>query len=172
MGLGSTPAYSAPENFNDVQNVSFQSDLWSLAVTLFELVSGSLPFECLSVMLAFASIAGNMDEKAPDVRDRAPEHVRSDISSAFAAVIAKGLEKKAVNRFRTVDEMATALHGCLVQRGEEMYSAFISYRVFSERFHALLLYEVLNNTITPGGVRVIVYLDAKRLVRRRKTMRQ
>jgi hypothetical protein len=67
-------------------------------------------------------------------------------------------------RFQTVDEMATALHGCLVQRGEEMYSAFISYRVFSEKFHAHLLYEVLNNTITPGGHRVIVYLDAKRLV--------
>jgi predicted kinase len=105
-----------------------------------------------------------MDETAPDVRDRAPEHVRAGISSAFAAVIARGLEKRMEARFQTVDEMATALHGCLVQRGEEMYSAFISYRVFSEKFHAHLLYEVLNNTITPGGHRVIVYLDAKRLV--------
>ena len=28
----------------------------------------------------------------------------------------------------------------------------------------MLLYEVLNNTITPAGHRVIVYLDVKRLV--------
>jgi hypothetical protein len=32
------------------------------------------------------------------------------------------------------------------------------------QFHAMLLYEVLNNTITPAGHRVIVYLDVKRLV--------
>jgi hypothetical protein len=28
----------------------------------------------------------------------------------------------------------------------------------------MMLYEVLNNTITPAGNRVIVYLDVKRLV--------
>jgi hypothetical protein len=32
------------------------------------------------------------------------------------------------------------------------------------QYHAMLLYEVLNNTITPAGHRVIVYLDVKRLV--------
>ncbi len=32
------------------------------------------------------------------------------------------------------------------------------------QMHANLLYEVLNNTITPAGNRVIVYLDVKRLV--------
>jgi serine/threonine protein kinase len=148
----------------DVKNISFQSDIWSLAVTLFQLVSGKLPYEFPSVAVASIVIAGNMDEKAPDVRDLAPEQIRSGISTTFAAVLAKGLEKRVKNRFQTVDEMATALHGCLVQRGEEVYSAFISYRVFSEKFHAHLLYEVLNNTITPAGQRVIVYLDAKRLV--------
>jgi hypothetical protein len=51
-----------------------------------------------------------------------------------------------------------------VTRGETVYSAFISYRVFSEKYHALSLYEALNNTTTPGGHRVIVYLDVKRLV--------
>jgi serine/threonine protein kinase len=148
-----------------VKGVSFQSDIWSLAVTLFQLVSGKLPFEFPSVAVASIVLAGNLDEKTPDVRDLAPDHVRSGISSAFAAVIAKGLEKRVKDRFQSVDEVATALHGCLVQRGEDVFSAFISYRVFSEKFHAHLLYEVLNNTITPGGHRVIVYLDAKRLVR-------
>ena len=31
--------------------------------------------------------------------------------------------------------------------------------------HAALLYDALNNTITPAGHRVIVYLDVRRLVK-------
>jgi len=34
------------------------------------------------------------------------------------------------------------------------FSTFISYRVFSEKIHAMLLHEVLNNTVTPSGHRV------------------
>jgi hypothetical protein len=52
-----------------------------------------------------------------------------------------------------------------VEQGEALYSVFISYRVASERFHAALLYELLNNTITPAGHRVIVFLDSRRLVK-------
>jgi len=60
--------------------------------------------------------------------------------------------------------MASTLYACLVDGGEEAYSTFISYRVFSEKFHAMLLHEALNNTVTPAGHRVINYLDVKRLV--------
>ena len=31
--------------------------------------------------------------------------------------------------------------------------------------HAALLYDALNNTVTPAGHRVIVYLDVRRLVK-------
>jgi hypothetical protein len=132
---------------------------------MFHLVSGVLPFDCSSPIVASISIAGDMNSKAVDVRDVAPENLRSNISSAFAQVLAKGLEKKLERRYQSVDEMASALHGCLVQRGEDIYTVFISYRVFSEKYHAMLLYELLNNTATPAGHRVIVYLDAKRLVK-------
>ena len=160
-----TLPYCSPESFNDVKNISFPSDIWSLAVTLFHVTSGKLPFEAPDVITASIQIGSNLDLPPPDVRDFAPETVRADISTAFAKVVSKGMEKRIVNRYRNVDEMATALHGCLVSSGENMYSAFISYRVFSERYHAMMLYEVLNNTITPMGNRVIVYLDVKRLVK-------
>ncbi len=139
--------------------------MWSLAVTLFQLVTGDVPFTEQSAAALSVAIAGDLDKPSPDVRDRAPELVRSNISSAFASVISKGMEKRIEKRYQTIDEFASDLHGCLVQRGESLYSAFISYRVFSQKYHAMMLYDVLNNTTTPAGHRVIVYLDVKRLVK-------
>ena len=160
-----TPAYSSPENFNDLEKVAFATDVWSLAASMFHLVSGKLPFDARTPLAASVNIAGDMDAKPPDVREAVPEELRANISSAFAEVLKKGLEKKIENRYQTISMFQKALHGCLVQKGEEMYSAFISYRVFSEKYHASLLYDALNNSVTPAGHRVIVYLDAKRLVK-------
>ena len=160
-----TPAFSSPESFTDPSQVSFATDIWSVGVTLFHLISGSLPFDCSSPIAASINVAGDMESKAPDVRDIASAAVRANISSLFSEVIAKCLEKFQQKRFASVDALATALYGCLVEKGEAMYSAFISYRVFSEKYHAQLLYELLNNTVTPSGHRVIVYLDTKRLVK-------
>lgn len=132
---------------------------------LFEMVAGNPPFGRIKDPLsAGAQIAGDFHQAAPDVRDEAPEQVRSGLSSAFAGVIARGLRKKPAERFQTTDEFASALYSCLVDAGEGSYSTFISYRVFSEKLHAQLLHEVLNNSVTPEGHRVINYLDVKRLV--------
>ncbi len=49
------------------------------------------------------------------MRDAAPEEVRANISTGFAAVVARGMQKRVENRFATADEMATALYGCLVR---------------------------------------------------------
>jgi serine/threonine protein kinase len=160
-----TPAYSSPENFNDLEKVAFATDVWSLAASMFHLVSNKLPFDARTPLAASVNIAGDMEAKPPDVREAVPEELRANISSAFAEVLKKGLEKKIENRYQSISMFQKALHGCLVQKGEEMYSAFISYRVFSEKYHASLLYDALNNSVTPAGHRVIVYLDAKRLVK-------
>ena len=141
------------------------SDVWSLAVTLFHLVSGTLPFAEQTAAALAVAIASDLDKPSPDIRDCSPENVRSGISSVFAAVILKGMEKRLEKRYHSIDEFASDLHGCLVQKGEGLYSAFISYRVFSQKYHAMLLYDVLNNTTTAAGHRVIVYLDVKRLVK-------
>ena len=161
-----TPAYASPENFIEGAPLTFASDIWSLSIMLFELVTGALPFPHIrscDAVSAGAVIAGDMDTPVPDVRDVAHE-VRSGLSSMFAKALAEGLEKYALKRPQTADDFASALYSCLVDTGEEAYSTFICYRVFSQKFHAMILHEVLNNTITPAGHRVINYLDVKRLV--------
>jgi hypothetical protein len=145
--------------------VSFPADVWSICATLFHLASGRLPFECPNPMAAFIAIAQDLDAPPPDVRDAAPEGLRSIISSSFATALKKGLQRRLEARLNCSDELASALHDCLVERGEELYTVFISYRVSSERCHAALLYDLLNNTITPAGHRVIVFLDSRRLVK-------
>ena len=71
----------------------------------------------------------------------------------------------ALNRYQTSDEMHAAVYSCLIDRGEAMYSVFISYRVASEAPFARLLFDELNHTVTPGGHRVTVFWDAHRLIK-------
>ena len=149
-----TPSYASPEVFIDPTTASFQADIWSLTVSLFHLVSGELPFESSTPIIATVNIS-DLSKPAPDIRDKTPPE--RQISPSFAAVIAKGLEKTKEKRFRSVDEMSTALHRCLVQQGSSSYSIFISSSEFlHDKILALVLYKSLNNNTTPNGNKVFV----------------
>ena len=164
IGAG-TPPYMSPEMFKCPDEAKFPTDLWSLGVTLFELATGLLPFQAESSFMWSIVIAGNLDEKAPNVLDRLSEERRSQFDHNLAKVIGKALEKRVENRYSSVDEMHEAIYSCLIRRGEAVYSVFISYRVASEAPLARILFDVLNHTVTPGGHRVTVYWDAFRLVK-------
>ena len=149
-----TPSYAAPEVFIDPKSASFPADIWSLAASLFHLVSGELPFESSTPILASVNIS-DMSKPAPNIREKAP--AGRQISVGFAAVIAKGLEKKIENRFKSIDEMSTALHRCLVVQGTSTYSVFISSsHLTRDKIFAHLLYKLLNSTRTPKKQRVFV----------------
>ncbi len=62
----------SPELFKEPDRASYPADIWSLGVTMFELLVGQLPFLLDSDLLWSFAIAGNMDDKAPDRRAVAP----------------------------------------------------------------------------------------------------
>jgi serine/threonine protein kinase len=160
-----TPAYAAPETFLQEDELTFASDIWSLSLTLFEVVTGELPFQVSDAFNASRVIAGDLDIPIASVVEYVPDR---QLTAAFADVVAHGLRKHARQRIQTADELSSALYWCLVEegkgsKGSASYSTFISFRAESERVHAQLLHEVLNNTVTPAGHRVINYLDAQRL---------
>ena len=160
-----TPPYMSPEMFKEPETASYPTDIWSLGVTMFELVTAHFPFLCEGELLWGLTVAGNMEEKAPDVLDTLPESRRSTFDHNLSRVIAKALQKKVEERYESADEMHEAVYACLIEREEACYSVFISYRVASEAPHARLLFDELNHSITPGGHRVTVYWDVRRLVK-------
>ncbi|MGQ0428802.1 MAG: serine/threonine-protein kinase [Gammaproteobacteria bacterium] len=98
--LGS-PSYMAPEQL-DARPVTAQSDIFSLGVTLFQLLTGMLPFRSDSIPGLMQKISS---EPHPPLRA-----IRPDLPASLAAVLDRALEKDPDMRYRTGAEMAQALH--------------------------------------------------------------
>lgn len=99
MVLG-TPSFMSPEQIAG-KKVDGQSDLYSLGVTVFQLLAGVLPFRGDSMAELMFKIA---NEEAPDIRT-----VRPDVPASVAAVLARSLSKRLDVRYATGTEMAKAL---------------------------------------------------------------
>ncbi len=100
--LGS-PSYMAPEQL-DARPVSAQSDLFSLGTTLYQLLTGQLPFRS-------DSIAGLMRKIAIDPHPPLAS-VRPDLPQCLSAVIDQALAKQTDLRFESGARMAQALRDC------------------------------------------------------------
>jgi serine/threonine-protein kinase len=100
--LGS-PSYMAPEQL-DARPVTAQSDIFSLGVSMFQLLTGILPFRSDSIPGLMQKISS---EPHPPLRT-----VRPDLPEALSAVIDRALEKDPDARYRSGAEMAQALRDC------------------------------------------------------------
>jgi serine/threonine-protein kinase len=97
--LGS-PSYMAPEQL-DARPVTGRSDLFSLGVTLFQLLTGSLPFRSDSMPGLMRRIA--LEPHPPLVT------IRPDLPAALGRILDKALAKDPQDRYETGAEMAQAL---------------------------------------------------------------
>jgi serine/threonine-protein kinase len=100
--LGS-PSYMAPEQL-DARPVTAQSDLFSLGVTLFQLLTGMLPFRSDSIPGLMQKISA---EPHPPLRV-----IRPDLPAALGTILDRALEKDPELRYRGGGEMAQALRDC------------------------------------------------------------
>lgn len=99
-----TALYMSPEQIKG-QQIDRRSDIYSLGVTLFEMVSGRPPFEADSAMTLMMM---HVNDPVPNLQDLNP-----DVPDEMAAVINKALAKTPNERFQTAGEMATALNNVI-----------------------------------------------------------
>ena len=98
--LGS-PSYMAPEQF-DGRPLTGCADLFSLGVTLFQLLTAQLPFRADSIPRLMTRIA---TEPHPPLAT-----IRPDLPATLGRVLDRALEKDALRRYATGGEMAVALN--------------------------------------------------------------
>ena len=99
MVLG-TPSFMSPEQLAG-KRIEGPSDLFSLAVSLYQLLSGKLPFEGDSMAQLMFKIA---NEPAADIRT-----VNPAVPASLAAFLERALAKEPAQRFATGEEFAGAL---------------------------------------------------------------
>lgn len=105
MVLG-TPSYMSPEQLAG-KKVDGRSDLFSLGVMLFQLVSGELPFKADSMASLMFKIA---NDDHPSILDINPQ-----LPGILEVIVAKALQKKAEDRYQTGAEMAEDIAKCIAQ---------------------------------------------------------
>ena len=98
-----TPMYMSPEQLG-AENLTGLSDLFSLGVTLYELLVGEVPFRASNIALLMTKIT---------TEDPAPVSTRrAGIPPSVDAVLTKALAKRPQDRFSCGAEMAIALRNC------------------------------------------------------------
>lgn len=95
-----TAQYMSPEQIKG-ERLDGRSDLYSLGVTMFEMVSGRRPFESDSAMTLMMM---HVNDPVPDLRD-----LRPDTTPALTAVIEQALAKDPNQRFASAADLRAAL---------------------------------------------------------------
>ena len=103
MVLG-TPAYMSPEQLSG-KRVDGRSDLFSLGVMCFQLITGRLPFIADSMANLMYKIA---NEDHPSVRV-----LRPDVPDCIPPILDRALKKNRDERYASGQEMADDIRNCL-----------------------------------------------------------
>lgn len=96
-----SPMYMSPEQIRSAKHVDLRSDVWSLGVVLFELLTARAPFVGETTAALLAAISADLPQMASTFRPEVPWELD--------AVIYRCLEKDRARRFQSIAELAAAL---------------------------------------------------------------
>jgi serine/threonine-protein kinase len=105
--LGS-PEYMSPEQARGDADVDHRSDIWSFCVMLFEAMTGVLPFT-----------GTNYNAQLRSILEEVPKSIREFVTGddELALIVNIGLEKDRERRFRSMDDLGSALARWLLNYG-------------------------------------------------------
>ena len=99
VGVGS-PAYMSPEQVQEL-TLTHQTDIYSLGVVMYKLLSGKLPFDATNNLSMVYHIL--------NIEPPPPSTFRTGIPPEMDAIVRRAMEKKTANRYQTWDEFARDL---------------------------------------------------------------
>jgi serine/threonine protein kinase len=139
-GVGS-PAYMSPEQIRE-QPLTHQTDIYSLGVTMYRLLTGKLPFD--------AANSYSMIYQIMNIDPQPPSTFRPEIPPSMDAIVLRAMAKDTAQRYQTWDEFARDLVAFIsanVPQQEEIFDTekFNTLRdlSFFTDFNDVELWEVL-----------------------------
>ncbi len=140
MGVGS-PAYMSPEQIKGYP-LNQKTDLYSLGVVLFSLMTGRLPFR--------AANTAQLVYKIINAEPPMPSQINPNVPASMDKIIRRALEKDLYSRYRNGAEMAQDLSAVRYQVVDDNWVALDTTRLHALRkleffhgFEELELWEVL-----------------------------
>ncbi|MBM4072447.1 MAG: hypothetical protein FJ271_26490 [Planctomycetes bacterium] len=98
-----TPAYMAPEQArSETGRIGAWTDIYSLGVVLYQLLTGRLPFEGPPLSILYKIV----HEPVPP-----PSSLQPELAPALEAIVLKAMARRPEHRFQTAREFASALQG-------------------------------------------------------------
>jgi serine/threonine protein kinase len=120
MLLG-TPGYMSPEQIRSAKDADHRSDLWSVAVLLFEMLTGRRAYEADN---EFARLTAVLVGPPPDIAEVAPHFTH------FQEFFRRALAPDANQRFQSAEEMSEALsavaHGSVMPPPSRMLDVAVA----------------------------------------------
>ena len=117
------PPYMSPEQITDSKNLDKRSDLYTLGIVLYEMLTGKLPYEYL-----------NLPELVDRIKNQPPTPPRIHkpaISNRLENIILKLLEKEPYQRFTKIEALANSIKQDEIQLTEKEYD-------LSPKFYSIL----------------------------------
>ncbi len=155
-----TPNYASPEQIRGEKNLSETTDIYSLGVVLYELLTGQLPIE-LNESESYPNLISTLEKvvpltlkksvtKIPDEtqrerlmveRDcRTMSELKNNLSNNLDEIVQKAISKKRQNRYRNISRFELAIEDFLSEDSffKQIKSAFvILYKNSARRFRRL-----------------------------------
>lgn len=113
-----TPAYMSPEQIGNPDGIDHRSDVYSVGIVLFEMLTGKLPFQGAS----FASIAEEqINAPVPD-----PRVANRKIKKGLSEIVRKAMQKNPGDRFQGCVEFRKALEAYERGRNWPLWAVCVS----------------------------------------------
>ena len=108
-----TPHFMSPEQINGAKNIDRRADIYSLGVTLYNLVTGSTPYGGSNAM---SILNKHLNDPIPDPRQICPE-----ITAQCASIIRRMMAKSANDRYQSCAELLVAIEAAESGGASESY---------------------------------------------------